>query len=59
MRDDDWQSSALTLKGDLGFADLSATVTTYDRDIVYEWDNHSYTQWKDAYYGYGLYDTCY
>ncbi|MDE0743977.1 MAG: TonB-dependent receptor [Woeseiaceae bacterium] len=59
MRDDDWQSSALTLKGDLGFADLSATVTTYDRDIVYEWDNHSYTQWKDAYYGYGLYDTGY
>ena len=59
MRDDDWQSSALTLKGDLGFADLSATVTTYDRDIVYEWDNHAYTQWKDAYYGYGLYDTGY
>ena len=59
MRDDDWQSSALTLKGDLGFADLSATFTTYDRDIVYEWDNHAYTQWKDAYYGYGLYDTGY
>ena len=36
MRDDDWQSSALTLKGDLGFADLSATITDYDRDIVYE-----------------------
>ena len=59
MRDDDWQSSALTLKGDLGFADLSATITDYDRDIVYEWDNHAYTQWKDAYYGYGLYDTGY
>ena len=59
MRDDDWYSSALTLKGDLGFADLAATVTHFERDIVYLWDNHAYTQWKDAYYGYGLYDTDY
>ena len=59
MRDDDWYSSAITLKGDLGFADLAATVTHFERDIVYMWDNHAYTQWKDAYYGYGLYDTDY
>jgi len=59
MRDDDWYSSALTLKGDLGFADLAATVTHFERDIVYLWDNHGYSQWKDAYYGYGLYDTDY
>ena len=59
MRDDDWYSAALTIKGDLGFADLAATVTHYERDIVYLWDNHAYTQWRDAYYGYGLYDTDY
>jgi len=59
MRDDDWYSSAFTLKGDLGFADLAATVTHYGRDIVYLWDNHAYSQYKDAYYGYGLYDTDY
>jgi outer membrane receptor protein involved in Fe transport len=59
MRDDDWHSSALTLKGDLGFADLSATVTHFERDIVYLWDNNAYSHWKDAYYGYGLYDTDY
>jgi outer membrane receptor protein involved in Fe transport len=54
-RDDDWYSAALTLKGDLGFAELSVTGTHLDRDIAYHWDNNSYAQQKDRYFGGGLY----
>jgi len=49
-RDDDWYSAALTLNGDLGFAELSMTVTRFDRDIAYHWDNNTYSQYKDRYY---------
>ncbi len=59
FRSDDWWSAGITLSGDLGFANLSATVTKLDRDIVYAWDNQSYSQWHTAYYGFGLYDTNY
>jgi outer membrane receptor protein involved in Fe transport len=58
-RTDDWWSAGITLSGDLGFAALSATATKFDRQIVYTWDNQSYSQWHDSYYGYGLYDTDY
>jgi len=69
-RTDDWVSTALTLDGDLGFADLSLNVTKFDRDIAYEYDNMTYSQWKDYtnrgydydsgyYYGYPLYNTNY
>ena len=55
FRDDDWYSAALTLQGDLGFAELSVTATHFDRDIAYEWDNNTYAQQKDRYWGGGLY----
>jgi len=52
IRTDDWTSASLTLSGDLGFADLSLTYTRFDRDIVYEYDNMTYSQSKDNNYGY-------
>ena len=60
-RKDNWYQSSATVKGDLGFAELTATVSFFDRDIVYEWDNMVYEQWKDAYYGpyYDLYNSDY
>ena len=54
-RDDDWYSGALSLQGDLGFAQLSMTATHFDRDITYNWDNNSYNHSKDRYFGGGLY----
>ena len=42
----------MNVKGDLGFAELSATASYFDRDIKYEWDNANYSQWRSAYYGY-------
>ncbi len=62
FRDDEWTSISMTLNGDLGFADLSLTGTRFDRDIVYEYDNMSYSQRRDAVYGYycnaGYYYAC-
>ena len=51
FRNDDWHQTSATIRGDLGFAELTATASTFDRDIVYEWDNMVYEQWKDAYWG--------
>jgi len=61
FRTDDWVATSLTLEGDLGFADLSFNVSNFERDIVYEYDNMTYSQWKDAYWGvyYNLYNTNY
>jgi outer membrane receptor protein involved in Fe transport len=50
-RDDDWYQGSLTVKGDLGFAELSLTASYFDRSIKYEWDNANYSQWRSAYYG--------
>ena len=60
-REDDWYQSALTVTGDLGFAELSFTAADFNRDINYEWDNMMYEQWRTAYYGpyFPLYDTDY
>ena len=62
-REDDWYQVAMTITGDLGFAELSATTASFDREIVYEWDNMVYEQYKDAYWGvyngYGLYNSEY
>jgi outer membrane receptor protein involved in Fe transport len=55
IRTDDWVSTSLTITGDLGFADLSFNAANFDRDIVYEYDNMTYTQAKDRYFGGGLY----
>jgi outer membrane receptor protein involved in Fe transport len=61
FRDDDWYQASANIKGDLGFAELSMTASYFDRDIVYEWDNMTYENWRTAYYGpyYALYDTDY
>ncbi len=58
-RDDEWYTTAATLRGDLGFADLSATVSYFDRKIDYEFDDTNYSQWRTANFGtyYALYDT--
>jgi outer membrane receptor protein involved in Fe transport len=62
FKEDDWTSFGLTLRGDLGFANLSVTVQNMDRDFAYEWDNNAYSQKKDrAYAGAYLraYEACY
>ena len=63
FRDDEWWNSSLLIQGDLGFATLTSSTTYLDREIVYEWENMVYEQWKDSYYGvyYGfvLYNTEY
>lgn len=58
-RDDSWYSASGTLKGDLGFAELSVTASYFDRKIDYEFDDTNYAQWRSANYGayYALYDT--
>ena len=58
FRDDDWYQASSSLKGDLGFAELSLTASYFDRDIVYEWDNTLYENWRSYYIG-GLYNTNY
>ena len=67
FRDDDWYQASASLKGDLGFAELSVTASYFDRDIVYAWDNTLYENWRTAQaiasYNAGdpdpLYDTAY
>ena len=46
FRDDDWYQASASIKGDLGFAELSMTASYFDRDIVYEWDNVLYENWR-------------
>ena len=58
FRDEDWYSAALTIDGDLGFADLSMTYAHFDRNIVYELDGNTYSQSRDR-YNYGLYRELY
>lgn len=58
-RDDEWYTTAATLKGDLGFAELTLTASYFNRRMDYQWDNTNYSQYKTEYYGayYPLYDT--
>jgi len=59
-RDDEWYTTAATLKGDLGFAELSVTASYFNRKIDYEFDDTNYSQWRSTNYGggyYALYDT--
>ncbi len=63
-RDDEWWTGSLTLKGNLGFAELSLNASYFDRRIDYQWDNTNYAQWRSLYYSsggypayYALYDT--
>jgi len=55
-RDDTWYTTSATLRGDLGFAELTATASYFNRKIDYEWDNTNYAQWRSYYYS-GIYDT--
>ena len=48
--DSKWYSTAFNLTGDLGFAELSATVTHLERDISYLHDQNVYNQYKDKTY---------
>lgn len=50
-RDDDWWQTSMTIKGDLGFAELVSTTSYFDRYSSYEWDNMTYNQWQTSYYG--------
>jgi len=58
-RDDEWYTTAATLKGELGFAELSLTASYFSRRMDYQWDNTNYSQYKTVYFGtyYALYDT--
>jgi len=60
-RDDDWYQASMTIKGDLGFAELSVTASYFDRKIKYEWDNMTYDQWRSSSaqqgFKYAIYDT--
>ncbi|HZF16363.1 MAG TPA: TonB-dependent receptor [Steroidobacteraceae bacterium] len=58
-RNDKWYTTAATLKGDLGFAELSLTTSYFDRKVNYEWDNTNYAQWRSAYYTSGSYPAAY
>jgi outer membrane receptor protein involved in Fe transport len=55
-RNDEWYTTAATLKGDLGFAELSLTGSYFNRKVDYQWDNTNYAQWRSYYYS-GIYDT--
>ena len=48
-RDDEWYTASTTLKGNLGFAELSLTGSYFDRRIDYQWDNTNYAQWRSFY----------
>jgi len=59
-RDDDWYQTSASITGDLGFAELTATASWFEREIEYQWDNTLYENWRTSYYaGAALYDTQY
>ncbi len=58
-RDDEWWTASATLKGNLGFAELSLTGSYFDRRIDYQWDNTNYSQWRSFYYSSGSYPAYY
>lgn len=58
-RDDEWYTAATTLKGNLGFAELSLMGSYFNRRIDYEWDNTNYAQWRSFYYSSGAYAAYY
>ena len=47
-RDDEWYTTSATLKGDLGFAELSLTASYFNRKIDYQFDNTNYAQWRTS-----------
>lgn len=50
FREDDWYNLALTIEGDLGFANLTATAGYHSRDINYDIDGTAYaTTFRDTY----------
>jgi outer membrane receptor protein involved in Fe transport len=57
QRDDEWWSTALTITGDLGFAEFTSASAYLEREIAYINDSSVYEQYRSAYFAYGLYDT--
>jgi outer membrane receptor protein involved in Fe transport len=49
VRTDDWWATALTITGDLGFAQLTYSTSYLDREIFYEFDNTLATQIMSKY----------
>jgi iron complex outermembrane receptor protein len=58
-RDDEWYTASATLKGDLGFAELSLMGSYFNRKVDYQWDNTNYAQWRSFYYSSGAYPAYY
>ncbi len=59
FRVDKWTAYGLTIKGDLGFAELTSASAWVDRAVVYEWDNHMYDSYKEAAVNYCTYSYYY
>lgn len=59
FRDDKWYTTSGTLRGNLGFAELSLTASYVNRKVDYEFDDTNYAQWRTVRFGtyYALYDT--
>jgi iron complex outermembrane recepter protein len=59
FRDEKWYTPSATVRGDLGFAELSLTASYFNRKIDYEFDDTNYAQWRTVNFGtyYALYDT--
>ena len=49
--EDEWASVALTIKGDLGFAELVSATSYLDRKVDYEWDDTNYFEYITDYQG--------
>ena len=66
-RDDQWWTAALSLRGDLGFSDLTLTASYLDREIFYEFDANNNAQIRaqrvrtpgDSLFGNVRYDTAF
>lgn len=58
-RVDQWWQTAMTITGDLGFAELTSATGYLDRDITYLWDNTIYSQYHAIGDSGGLYDSDY
>jgi outer membrane receptor protein involved in Fe transport len=52
-RTDDWQQYALTLEGDLGFANFTSATSYFTRDSFYSQDTTSYTAYFGTFCYYG------
>jgi len=54
-RDDEWDQIALTIEGDLGFANFVSSTSYFTRDIAYSLDNTDYINYLRNIYSYYSY----